>query len=188
MMKKSLMLIMIVLLSLSLISCGGKEVKTVEEVPVVEEETLPESVMRQVRKDAKESKGWEKFDQSGKVKFLQVQHTAPASVPMLDGSYGERLIEVKAESAIEGHKMEWTLENDGPLAVWLIATSDEVLELPVKIDPESSVSVETTIEDGYSYIVVDNVGGMETTLNVKARYGDTEAKTVRGKDIKVVWF
>ncbi len=178
----------IVLLGIALIGCAGKKVEEVQVEEVVEEEVLPESVVMQSRKDVDEAESWKKFDKSGQAKFLQVQHTAPASVPVLDGSYGERLIEVKIDSAIEGQKVEWTLENSGPLTVWLVTTSDGELEYPTKIEPETSAMVETVLQDGYCYIVVDSVGGQETTLSIKAKYGETDAKTVRGKTMKVVWF
>ena len=68
---------------------------------------LPESVQKQSRKDAVESETWKKFDKSGQVKFLQVQNTAAASKAgtgaKLDGSIGERLIEIKV-AMIPGHR------------------------------------------------------------------------------------
>lgn len=187
-MKKWVHFIFIVMVAIALVSCAGAKVEKVSEEEVVKEDILPDSVMMQSRKDAKESAGWEKFDKSGQMKFLQVEHTAPASVPVLDGSYGERLIEVKVDSAIEGQKVAWTLENKGPFAVWVVVTSDGKMEYPLKIEAEASETLETTLMDGYSYIVVDSVGGQETSLTIKAKYGDTDAKTVRGKNITVIWY
>ncbi len=188
-MKRWIYCILIVMVAMALVSCAGQtKVEKPQPQEVMEEEMLPEIVMRQSRKDAKESEAWKKFDKSERVKFLQVEHTAPASAPTLDGSYGERLIEVKVESGIEGQKVEWTLENKGPHAVWLVATSDGEMEPSVKIAADASISLETMLTDGYSYIVVDSVGGQETTLTIKAKYGEADAKTVRGKNMKVVWF
>lgn len=188
-MKKWIYFMLMLLVAMALVSCAGQtKVEEPQPQEVVEEEILPETVKRQSWKDAEESEGWEKFDKSDRVKFLQVEHTAPASVPILDGSYGERLIEVTVDSAIESQKVEWTLENSGPFAVWVVATSDGEMEHPIKIEAKASSALETMLKDGYSYLVVDCVGGQETTLTIKAKYGDADAKTVRGKNMKVVWF
>ena len=152
-------------------------------------EELPEYVQKQSRKDAVESETWKKFDQSGPVKFLQVQDTAAASEAgtggKLDGSVGERLIEVKViDPAGTCEKVEWTLENKGPSEVWIVVGTEE----PPKIDAEGSATLETPLVEGYCYIVVDNEGGQETQLNIKAKCGDTEAKTARGNAMAIVWF
>ncbi|PIE33168.1 hypothetical protein CSA56_12625 [candidate division KSB3 bacterium] len=154
-------------------------------------EDLPDVVKSQSRKGATETEIWKKFDKSGAVKFLQVQHTAAASkagtAAKLDGSFGERLLEIEVDSSIESEFVVWTLENKGPGIVWAVAKSDG-LEKAVEIKPEESASLETTIAEGYCYIVVDSDGRNETTLKVTAKAGETDAKTVRGKSMKILWF
>jgi hypothetical protein len=158
----------------------------------VSAEELPESVQKQSRKDAVETETWKKFDQSGQVKFLQVQDTAPASEAgtgaKLDGSGGERLIEIKVDPALEQDTVEWSLENKGPSAVWVVAVSQSEDAVPVKIEAEASATLKTTLTDGYCYLVVDSEGGGETTLNLKATCGEIEAKTTRGASMVIVWF
>jgi hypothetical protein len=155
-------------------------------------EGLPESVQSQSRRDAKETEVWKKFDKSGPVKFLQVEHTAAASekgmASKLDGSYGERLIEIKVEPSIEDKIVAWSLENKGPGTVWVIAHSDGMMDEAMEIQVDASVSLETKLVDGYCYIVVDSDGKDETTLSIKAKCGETDAKTVRGKSMNILWF
>jgi hypothetical protein len=149
---------------------------------------LPESVQQQSRKDVVESEEWQQFDQSGQVKFLQVQHTAAASPAdsgaVLDSSIGERLVEVKVDAAVECDQLVWTLTTEGTSPVWVVAGVKD----PVQIDPEASQTVETALADGYSYIVVDNEGGGQTSLDIKAACGEVEAQTVRGKSMLIQWF
>jgi hypothetical protein len=156
--------------------------------PKIFAEELPESVKKQSRKDEVETEIWKKFDKSGPVKFLQVEDTAAASKKgtgaKLDGSIGERLIEIKVDPAIKGDKVVWSLENKGPSEVWVVAGGTE----PVKIEAKAKTDLETPLVDGYCYIVVDNEGGKETQLSIKATCGETEAKTARGKSMTVIWF
>ena len=105
----------------------------------------------------------------------------------MDGSVGERLIEVKLDPSIESESIAWTLENKGPGTVWIIAKSDN-LEKVVEIKAEGSADVETKVVDGYCYIVVDSDGKDETSLTIKAKAGETDAKTARGKNMNVLWF
>ena len=153
---------------------------------------LPESVQSQSRKDAEETEVWKKFDKSGSVRFLQVQHTAAASeagtASTLDGSFGERLIEVKVDDSIEGEEIVWMLENKGPGGVWVIAENTGTLEAAIEIPPKASIELETKLKDGYGYIVVDSDGKDETTLSLKGKVGETDAKTVRGKSMSILWF
>ncbi len=158
---------------------------------VVNAEGLPESVQSQSRKDAVETKVWEKFDKSGPIKFLQVQHTAAASdagtASQLDGSFGERLIEINVDSSIEGDTAVWTLENKGPGTVWVVANSDGLKET-IEVKKGDPVNLETKVVDGYCYLVVDSDGRDKTTLSIKAKVGETDAKTTRGKSMKILWF
>ena len=153
---------------------------------------LPESIKSQVRKGSKESSGWDKFDKSGPVKFLQVQHTAAASetdsAGKLDGSIGERLIEVLLDNSIEADVVSWSLENKGPGAVFVVASSDDELEEVIAIEAGASAEFSTKVVGAYCYIVVDSDGRDETTVNIKAKAGDTDAKNARGKDMAVSWF
>lgn len=155
-------------------------------------EELPESVKSQMRKGSKESEGWDKFDKSGPAKFLQVQHTAAASeagsADKLDGSFGERLIEVLLDSSVEADAVAWTLENKGPGTVYVVASSDGELKESVAIEAGASAEVSTKVVDAYCYLVVDTDGRDETTLSIKAKAGETEAKTVRGKSMSILWF
>jgi hypothetical protein len=152
---------------------------------------LPESVQKQSRKDRVESETWKKFDKSGQVKFLQLDDTAPVSAAgsgeKLDGSAGERLIEIKVDPAITADKVEWKLANKGKSDIWVVAVSKSDATLPVKIAPEGSVTLQTTLENGYCYIVVDNEGGKKATLSVTAKCGDVDAKTTEGNPMSVVW-
>jgi hypothetical protein len=182
-MKKLFYFTLIAVISLGLLAA---------EAIIAKEGELPESVAMQSRKDAKESQGWEKFDKSGPAKFLQVQHTAAASdsgsASTLDGSVGERLIEVKVAPSMESGMVAWTLENKGPGTVWVLAHSDGVLDEAVEMKAGDSASMETKLVDRYCYIVVDSDGKDETTLSIKAKTGETDAKTVRGKSMSILWF
>ena len=154
---------------------------------------LPESVQNQSRKDAKETAEWKNFDGSGPVKFLQVESTAAASpsdaASTLDGSFGERLIEVQVDSSIEADVIAWSLENKGPGVVWVVAKSDDdCAEEVVEIQAGATVELEVKLDCGYCYIVVDSDGKDETTVNIKAAAGETAAKTTRGKDMTILWF
>lgn len=154
---------------------------------------LPDSVQQQSRKDAKMSDTWKKFDKSGKVKFLQVQTTAPTSksaeASKLDGSIGERIVEIKAEPGVQGKEIVWNIKNKGPATVWIVAASRSDQTLPISIKKGSTVSLKTGLDsDRYAYIVVDNDGGKKTTCDIKAKYGETSAKTTRGKSMRIIWF
>ncbi len=77
--------------------------------------TLPESVSSQSRKDFEPTEEWAKFDKSGEVKYLQVQGTAAASEKgtgmALDGSIGEKLIEIKTDPMQADAVVEWSVKN-----------------------------------------------------------------------------
>jgi len=153
---------------------------------------LPESVQKQARKDDKESEEWKKLDTSGPAKFLQVEHTAAASetamASKLDGSIGERLVEVKLDASITADMMAWNVENKGPGVVWIVAASDDSVTEAIEIQPESAVDLEVKVADGYCYLVVDSDGKNQTTVVLKAAVGENAAKTVRGKDMRIEWF
>jgi hypothetical protein len=153
---------------------------------------LPESVQRQSRKDDQESAEWTQFDKAGPVKFLQVQHTAAASptesAAQLDGSIGERLIEVKLDPSITGDVLAWSLENKGPGVVWIVAASDGSIAEALELQPDAIVELEVAVTDGYVYLVVDSDGTQQTAVIIKAAAGDTAAKTVVGGDMRVEWF
>ena len=191
MQKHVLCILMILGLMLGMIGCAGQTQKT-DEAAMAKEGGLPEYVMKQVRKDLKQSEGWEKFDASGPVKFLQVEDTAAASAEgtadKLDGSLGERLVEVKLSPEVAGEFVEWTIANAGPAPVWVVATSKSNSAVPIIIQPEEEINLATDVVDGYCYIVVDNEGGQQTSVKIKAKVADTEAKTVRGKDMNITWF
>ncbi len=154
--------------------------------------SLPKFVLSQSKKNWVPPASWKKFDKSGKVKFLQVQTTAPASPAgsgsKLDGSIGERLVEIKVDPSVGSKVVKWNLKNSGKSTVWVVAAGGMVGSLPVAIAPGKTVSITTDLEDNYTYIVVDNEGGKKTTLGISAKCGEVKAKTTRGKSMKVVWF
>lgn len=192
MQKHILHILVIIGLILGMISCAG-QTKKADEAALSKEGELPESVMKQVRKDMKQSEEWQKFDQSGTVKFLQMEDTAAASAEgtgaLLDGSLGERLIEIKVLPEVSGQFVEWTLKNAGPSPVWVVATSKSNSEVPIIIQAGEEMNFATDVVEGYCYIVVDNEGGQKTILTVNAKCGDIEAKTTNGgKNMSMTWF
>jgi len=155
--------------------------------------SLPDSVSAQSRWGEEIPADWKDFDKSGDVRFLQLQTTAPASPAgtgsVLDGSRGERIIEVDAASHVTGNEVEWSLKNKGPNPVWIVAGGMIVSELNIKINSGASKTVKMPVDSlGYSYLVVDSEGGKKTQLDVKAKIGDVSAKTSRGKSMVIVWF
>jgi len=177
-MKKIIYLVIVTAVVLALLSCVG----------------LPLTVKDQSRKDAIEPVAWKEFDKSGQVKFLQVQDTALASEAgkggTLDGSAGERLVEIKVvDPAIQESVVEWTLKNTGKSTIWVVAAGGSEADLPVGIAGEDSITLKTNLDEGrYTYIVVDNEEGGKVALDIKAKCGETSAKTARGKSMHVTWF
>ncbi len=170
-----------------------KATSTPKKVKKPAESALPKFVLSQSKKNWVPPASWKKFDKSGKVKFLQVQTTAPASPAgsgsKLDGSIGERLVEIKVDPSVGSKVVKWNLKNSGKSTVWVVAADGMVGSLPVAIAPGKTVSITTNLDkDNYTYIVVDNEGGKKTTLSISAKCGDVKAKTTRGKSMKVVWF
>ncbi len=154
---------------------------------------LPASVSGQSRWGEEIPADWKEFDKSGDVRFLQLQTTASASPAgrgsVLDGSRGERILEVDAAPQVAGSEVEWSLKNKGPNPVWIVAGGMIVSELNIKINSGASKTVKMPVDSlGYGYLVVDNEGGKKTQLDVKAKIGDTSAKTSRGKSMVIVWF
>lgn len=192
-MRKPILCVLVIIgLMLGMVSCAG-QTKKADEAALSKAGGLPESVMKQVRKDLKESEEWQKFDQSGAVKFLQVEDTAAASAEgsgaLLDGSLGERLIEIKVLPEVSGQFVEWTLKNAGPSPVWVVATSKSNSVMPIILQTGEEMNFATDVIDGYCYIVVDNEGGQKTILTVSAKCGDVEAKTASGgKNMSMTWF
>ena len=155
--------------------------------------TLPESVSSQSRKDFEPTEEWVKFDKSGEVKFLQVQGTAPASEKgtgmALDGSIGEKLIEIKTDPVQADAMAEWSVNNKNENPVYIVYTSCEKLEVPFKINGKKTTEFKTMLgEDGYGYIVVDSENGGEVEVEFKAKVGGKDAKTTKGSSMKVLWF
>ena len=151
---------------------------------------LPEFDASQSRKGKPIPESWKKFDKSGKVRFLQVQTTAPASPAgqgsKLDGSIGERLIEIQA---LSGNEVVWTLKNEGKSTVWVVASGKTDASIPIGIAGGTTATLKTMLgSDKYTFIVVDNEGGKKLTLAVSAKLGDVSAKTTRGKSMKILWF
>jgi hypothetical protein len=154
---------------------------------------LPKGVKGQSRKDVVQPETWNKFDKSGQVRFLQVQTTAPGSEAgkgsSLDGSLGERLIEIKVDPDIQDSVVEWSLTNEGKSTVWVVAASKPDTALPLSIEGKGSAILRTSLDkDRYTYIVVDNEAGGKASLDIKAKCGGKDAKTASGKSMSVVWF
>lgn len=176
-MKKLLYVLVLVVMGLAMLGCAG----------------LPKTVQSQSRKGAVETEVWKKFDKSGDVKFLQVQTTAPKSDKgtgaLLDGSLGERLLEILVQPGVEGTEAVWSLKNKGPSTVWIVAAGGSESAFPISIDKDQAVELTTLLDaDRYTYLVVDNEGGGKTQLDIAAKCGDTDAKTTRGKNMTIVWF
>lgn len=176
-MKKLLYVFVLVVVGMAMLGCAG----------------LPKTVQSQSRKNAVETEVWKKFDKSGDVKFLQLQTTAPKSEEgtgaLLDGSYGERLLEIMVEPGVEGTEVVWSLKNKGPSTVWIVAAGGSESDFPISIDKDQAVELTTLLdEDRYTYLVVDNEGGGKTQLDLAAKCGGTDAKTTRGKTMTVIWF
>ena len=176
-MKKLLYVLVLVVVGMAMLGCAG----------------LPKTVQSQSRKGAVETEVWKKFDKSGDVKFLQVQTTAPKSDKgtgaLLDGSYGERLLEILVGPGVDGTEVVWSLKNKGPSTVWIVAAGGSESAFPISIDKDQAVELTTLLDaDRYTYLVVDNEGGGKTELGISAKCGGTDAKTTRGKTMKVLWF
>lgn len=190
-MRKLFYLLVIISMSVGLFNCAAQQ-KVSEQAMSAVSNPLPEFVQQQSRKDAKEPEVWKKFDKSGAVKFLQLETTAAASAvgsgAKLDGSAGERLVEIKTLPEVTCDAILWTLENKGPSAVWIVAASNVDAFAPVMLDPAASKELSTPVKEGYAYLVVDSEGGKQTTISIKAKCGETEAKTVGGATMLVSWF
>ena len=176
-MKKLLYVLVLVVVGMAMLGCAG----------------LPKTVQSQSRKGAVETEVWKKFDKSGDVKFLQLQTTAPKSEEgtgaLLDGTYGERLLEIMVEPGVKGTEVVWSLKNKGPSTVWIVAAGGSESDFPISIDKDQTVDLTTLLdEDRYTYLVVDNEGGGKTQLDLAAKCGGTDAKTTRGKTMTVIWF
>jgi hypothetical protein len=121
MIKRLLSFILVTVAAAALLSCAG----------------MPKSVKQQSRKTVVESETWDKFDKSGEVKFLQVQTTAVHSGvgqgSKLDGSNGERLIEIKVDPGIQDTAIEWNLNNKGKSMVWVVGAGKSEIKLPILI-------------------------------------------------------
>lgn len=203
-MKRLLLIAMSALVIMAFVGCATQpkkmETATVKKAPAKAEApakkaqvALPAFDASQSRKGKPAPASWKKFDKSGKVKFLQVQTTAPASPAgrgsKLDGSYGERLIEIQVLPGVAGTEAVWSLKNGGKSTVWVVASGETDTPMPLSIAGGTTATLKTKLDaDGYTYIVVDNEGGKKLTLAVKAKVGDIAAKTTRGKYMKILWF
>ena len=154
---------------------------------------LPQAVRSQSRWGVQTPADWKQFDQSGDVKFLQVQTTAPASVgghgSVLDGSLGERIVEIQSEPNARGPQVEWSLANKGPNPVWVVAGGPSGAGFNLRIAAGDSKKFTFPVDgSGYTYLVVDNEGGGKTELSLSAKISNIEAKTARGNPMQIIWF
>ena len=153
--------------------------------------TLPDRVSAQSRKDFVPTEEWKSFDNSGELKFLQVQTTAKASDGgtgrSLDGSIGEMLLEIKTDPVLAGTEIVWKLKNKGDKPLYVVAVSPDGAELPFTAPAGETTEYKAMLDaEGYGYIVVDS--GAAGEVEVTASAGGKEAKTTRGKSMKVLWF
>lgn len=186
-MKKLAFLVVVLIVSAVLAGAVGQY----ETVGVMK--SLPAAVRTQARWGMETSPGWEEFDSSGDVKFLQVENTAAASSAgsgaVLDGSIGERIIEIQAIPTIRANVVDWSLANKGPNDVWVVAAGMDGAGVNNRIAAGASSSFKMDLDgSGYTYIVVDCEGGGETQLSINAKMAGTDAKTARGKSMLVIWF
>jgi hypothetical protein len=155
--------------------------------------SMPSGVQVQARWGMETPTGWKEFDNSGDVKFLQVEDTASASPAgrgaVLDGSIGERIVEIRAEPNITAAVVEWSLQNKGPSDVWVVAAGMDGAGFNRRIAAGASSTFKLDLDGSrYSYIVVDCQDGDKTELSMKANMAGTDAKTARGKSMAVIWF
>jgi hypothetical protein len=186
-MKKLFVLVVFLVATVVLVTAVG-QYETVGAM-----KSLPSGVQAQARWGMEFSASWKEFDNSGDVKFLQVEDTAAASAAgrgaVLDGSIGERIIEIRAEPNIRAAAVEWSVENKGPNDVWVVAAGIDGAGFNRKIAAGASSAFTLDLDGSrYSYIVVDCHGGDQTQLSVKATMAGTDAKTTRGKSMLVIWF
>jgi len=185
-MKKLAVLVVFLVGTVVLVTAVGQY----ETVGVMK--SMPAGVQSQARWGMEPSPGWEEFDNSGDVKFLQVEDTAaasPSGSSVLDGSIGERIVEIQAEPNISAAVAEWSLENKGPSDVWVVAAGMQGAGFNRKIASGASANFSIELDGSrYTYIVVDNQAGGKTQLSVKAKLAGTDAKTARGKSMLVIWF
>ncbi len=154
---------------------------------------MPRSVQAQSQFGVGIAADWKEFDKSGDIRFLQVQTTAPASPAgsgsILNGSHGERIIEIQAASSIKGKEVEWKLTNKGSNPVWVLAGGLSGKSFNLRINGGASSIFKLDMDgSGYTYLVVDSEGSGKNQLDVSAKIGDTDAKTARGKSMVIIWF
>jgi hypothetical protein len=186
-MKKLAVLVIFVVGAVGLVTAVG-QYETVGAM-----KSLPSGVQAQARWGMEPPASWAEFDNSGDVKFLQVEDTAAASAAgrgaVLDGSIGERIIEIRAEPNIRATEVEWSLQNKGPNDVWVVAAGMEGAGFNRKIAAGASSAFTMDLDGSrYSYIVADCHAGNKTQLSVKAKMAGTDAKPTRGKSMLVIWF
>ncbi len=186
-MKKLAVLVIFLVVAVALVTAEG-QYETVGAM-----KNLPSGVRAQAQWGVETPANWKEFDKSGDVKFLQVQNTAAASptgrASVLDGSIGERIIEIQAEPNIRAAVVEWSLENKGPNDVWIVSAGMQGAGFNMKIAAGASSTFKMDLDGSrYTYIVVDNHGGGKTQLSITAKMAGTDAKTARGKSMLVIWF
>jgi hypothetical protein len=186
-MKKLAVLVIFLVVAVALVTAEG-QYETVGAM-----KSMPSGVQTQARWGMETPASWKEFDGSGDVKFLQVQNTASASPAgrssVLDGSIGERIIEIQAEPNIRAAVVEWSLQNKGPNDVWVVSAGMQGAGFNMKIASGASSTFKMDLDGSrYTYIVVDNQGGGKTELSIKAKMAGTDAKTARGKSMLVIWF
>lgn len=108
-----------------------------------------------------------------------------------DDSVGEAVIEIRALDAdgnpVAGAPVEWMIHNNGSTIAYVVGSSD-MASMFVAVTSVADVTVDggVTDADGRAYLVVDAFTTSDISVAVTA--GGVEAKTYRGKDMRVVWF
>ncbi len=174
-MKKITLIVSITILAILMVGCAS----------------LPDRVSAQSRKDFIPTEEWKNFDSSGELKFLQVQTTAKASDAgtgmTLEGSMGEMLIEIKTDPVLANTEITWILINKGDQPLYVVSVSPGGSEIPFTAPAGETTEYKAMLDaEGYGYIVVDSDAAGQ--VEIKASAADKEAKTTRGKSMKVLWF
>lgn len=129
------------------------------------------------------------------AEILGVEMTRPPSTHVFalvyDDSVGEAVIEIRALDAdgnpVAGAPVEWRIHNNGSTIAYVVGSSDMSSMLaPVTTAADVTVDGGVTDADGRAYLVVDAF--TTSDVSVAVTIGGVDAKTYRGRDMRVVWF
>ena len=129
------------------------------------------------------------------AEILGVEMTRPHSTHVFalvrDDSVGEAIIEVQAldgdGNPVAGAPVQWMLSNNGSTIAYVVGSSDMSSTLvPVTMSADVTVDGGVTDAEGRAYLVVDAF--QTSDVSVAVTIGGVEAKTYRGRNMRVVWF